>query len=121
MALWAWGCGMEAEAPQAHSALKLTVGVGSCGTPDPLSQGSVAPSRFRGAGHWWENSEARTHAHLCWAVQGGDGLPSCWPPQSPVSEALRFSGALKVTFVSFRRDLLVNEASRVPLGHLGSR
>lgn len=78
--------------------------------------------RFRGAGHWGENSRGSTQAHLSWAV------PECvWPalllpPRSPPAEALRFSGTMaQATFVSLCRDLPVNEASRVLLGHLGSR
>lgn len=63
------------------------------------------------------------HAYVVsWAVPDGVWAALLLPPQSPLAEALRFSAALaQVTFASLCRDLPVNEASRVLLGHLGSR
>lgn len=49
------------------------------------------------------------------------GQPS-YCPCSPLWPRLSKSAVLaQATFVSLYRDLLVNEASRVLLGHLGSR
>lgn len=85
--------------------------------PEPrqgIPGSSVNPTLiFRSVGHQWEDSEARTSY-----------LGSVGSPQTllVLDEAPGFSGVLaQLTFVFCCRDLLVNEASRVLLGHLASR